>query len=178
MQNKKIFVVLLLGFAPLVWGKTPRLETSASPALGFFGDALGGGIVVTLDYPLLHLWNIDWPIKTRGILFAEMSGNTNSSFWNTGLGVGVAGYYSLPNLSAFTLEGGLDFIPSVYGFEFKVGQTRGTQNGFGVILAPYVAGKYLFTRSWGMRMDIAYHAGIYDSFFGYILFSMGVTYAF
>ncbi|MFN4217547.1 MAG: hypothetical protein ACK4HQ_09135, partial [Brevinematales bacterium] len=169
MQNKTLLLFILIGLAPFVWGKASRFEISASPALVLFGDAIGGGITVSLDYPLLHHLNISWPIKTRVVLFGEMSGGTNTSFWNGGIGIGGAGYYSFPDLSALTIEGGIDIIPAVYGFGFKVDKVKGSQIGLGVIFAPYVAGKYQFTSSWGMRSDITYHAGVYDSFFGYIV---------
>lgn len=178
MQKKTLILFILIGLAPFMWGKVSRFELSASPGLVLFGDALGGGITVSLDYPLLHLWNISWPVKTRAVLFGEMSGGTNTSFWNAGMGIGIAGYYTFPDLSALTLEGGIDLIPAVYGFGFKAGGVSGNQMGFGMIFAPYAAGIYHFTPSWGGRVDLSYHAGVYDSFFGYIVIGMGVTYAF
>lgn len=178
MRKKTFLLFILISLAPFLWGKVSRFELSASPGLVLFGDAIGGGITVSLDYPLLHLWNISWPVKTRAVLFGGMSGGTNTSFWNAGMGIGIAGYYTFPDLSALTLEGGIDLIPAVYGFGFKVGELTGNQSGLGIIFAPYLAGKYQFTSSWGMRSDITYHAGVYDSYFGYILIGMGVTYAF
>ncbi|URA09954.1 hypothetical protein [Thermospira aquatica] len=179
-MRKYTFLILFLGIslASLMWGKTPRLEVGLSPTLAIFGDAIGGGSGLYVDYPLLHLWGISWPVKTRGVFFFQTSGNPTASYTSVAFGGGIAAFYALPDLSALSFEGGCDILPSWYMFSFTTDKGKGSQSGMGVILAPYAAAKYALSLNWGMRFDISYHIGLYDTFYGYIILSLGGSYAF
>ncbi len=117
-------------------------------------------------------------MKTRGVGFFQTSGNSATSYTSAALGVGVAYSYTLPDLSALSFEGGCDILPSWYTFSFTTERGRGSQSGMGVILAPYAAVKYALSLNWGVRFDMSYHAGLYDTFYGYLILSLGGSYAF
>lgn len=178
MKKKLIHISILLCLPLFLWGKAPHFQIGVAPALVMFGDALGGGLILFVDYPISHFLGISWPIKARAVGFGEMSGTTNTSFQNMALGIGISTFWSFPDLSALSIEGGIDILPSIYHFTYNTSKGNGTQSGIGSILVPYAATWYTLSSKWAIRMDIGYHMGIYDSFFSYFITSLGVTYVF
>jgi hypothetical protein len=175
---KQLIYLILIVFTLPLWGKVNRLEVGLSPSLVTFGDAVGMGVTVFVDYPLLSRFGIDLPLKTRAVLFGERASGNSTSFYNIGAGGGASGYYTFPNLSALVLEGGCDILPGIYGFSYATNNNQGNTLGGGVILAPFLAGSYWLSSSWLVRIDVGYHIGIYDSLFTYLVMSIGGVYAF